>query len=103
MREGSGVAIGIALGAFVFLAFLPFLLVVFLWVFFSIYGSTKGTAFGASTINLPLLFAGVAVITGALVVALMGVVSFIGRSLNPPRKRDLDQLPDSAPTTSSSR
>lgn len=103
MRDGSGVAIGIAVGAFAFLAFLPFLLVVFLWIFLSIYGSTKGTAFSASTINLPLLFAGVAVITAALVVALMGVVSLIGRSLSPPRKRDLDQLPDSAPTTSSSR
>jgi len=34
---------------------------------------------------------------------LMGVVSLIGRSLNPPRKREPDQLPDSAPTTSSSR
>ena len=103
MREGSGVAIGIALGAIVFLAFLPFLLVVFLWIFFSISGSTKGTAFSASTINLPALFAGVAVITAALVVALMAVVSLIGRSLNPPRKRDPDQLPDNAPTTSSSR
>lgn len=103
MREGSGVAIGIAAGVLVFLALLPFVLVVFLWVFFSIYGSTKGTAFSASTVNLPLLFTGVAVITAALVVALMSVVPFIGRSLNPPRKRDLDQLPDSAPTMSSSR
>ena len=101
MREGSGVAIGIAVGAFVFLALLPFLLVVFLWIFFSIYGSTKGTAFGASTINLPLLLAGVAVITAALVVGLMGAVSLVGRSLNPPRKGD--QAPDSAPTMSSSR
>jgi len=103
MREGSAVAIGIAVGAFVFLALLPFLLVVFLWIFFSIYGATKGTAFSASTVNLPLLFTGVAVITAALVVALMGAVSLVGRSLNPPRKRDPDQLPDSAPTMSSSR
>lgn len=103
MREGSGVAIGIAVGAFVVLAFLPFLLVVFIWIFLSIYGATKGTAFSASTINLPLLFAGVAVITAALVVALMGAVSVIGRSLTPSRKHDQDQLPDSAPTTSSSR
>jgi len=87
MREGGGIATGIGLVVFFYLLLLPLLLVVFLYVFFSIYAMTKGTAFGAATINLPVWFAGVAVITAMLLALLMGVVSVVGRSLHPPRRR----------------
>jgi hypothetical protein len=85
MREGGGMATGISLTVLFYLLFLPLLLVVFLYVFFSIYAMTKGTAFGAATINLPVWFAGLAVITALLLALLMAVVSVLGRSLHPPR------------------
>jgi hypothetical protein len=87
MREGGGIATGIGLAVFVYLLLLPLLLAVFLYAFFGIYAMTKGTAFGAATINIAVWFAGVAVITALLVSLLMGVVSLVGRSLHPPRRR----------------
>jgi hypothetical protein len=87
MREGGGIATGIGLAVFVYLLLLPLLLAVFLYAFFGIYAMTKGTAFGAATINIAVWFAGVAVITALLVALLMGVVSLVGRSLHPPRRR----------------
>ena len=87
MREGGGIAVGIGLAVFFYLLLLPLLLAVFLYAFFGIYAMTKGTAFGAATINLAVWFAGVAVITALLVALLMGVVSLVGRSLHPPRRR----------------
>jgi len=87
MREGSGIATGIGLAVFFYLLLLPLLLVVFLYAFFSIYAMTKGTTFGAATINLSVWFAGVTVITVLLWALLMGAVSLIGRSLHPSRRR----------------
>ena len=87
MREGGGIATGIGFAVFFYLLLLPLLLVVFLYAFFSIYALTKGTAFAAATINLPVWFAGVAVITAMLLALLMGVVSLVGRSLHPHRRR----------------
>jgi len=87
MREGGGIATGIGLAVFFYLLLLPLLLVVFMYAFFSIYAITKGTAFGAATINLPVWFAGVAAITTMLLALLMGVVSLVGRSLHPHRRR----------------
>ena len=51
MREGGGIATGIGFAVFFYLLLLPLLLVVFLYAFFSIYAMTKGSAFGAATIN----------------------------------------------------
>jgi len=87
MREGGGIATGIGLAVFLYLLLLPLLLVVFLYAFFGIYATTKGGAFGAASINLPVWFAGVAVIMALLLALLMGVVSLIGRSLLPSRRR----------------
>jgi hypothetical protein len=87
MREGGGIATGIGLAVFLYLLLLPLLLVVFLYAFFGIYAMTKGTAFGAATINLAVWFAGVAVITALLLALLFGIVSMVGRSLHPPRRR----------------
>lgn len=78
---------GIGLAVFLYVLLLPLLLAVFLYTFFSIYAMTKGTAFGAGTINLAWWFAGIAVITALLLAVLMGVVSLVGRSLHPPRRK----------------
>jgi hypothetical protein len=82
MKEGGGIATGIGLAVLFYLLLLPLLIVVFLYAFFSIYAMTKGTAFGAATINLPVWFAGIAVITAMLVALVMGAVSVVGRSLH---------------------
>ena len=87
MKEGGGIATGIGLAVFFSLLLLPLLLAIFLYAFFSIYAMTKGTAFGAATINVPVWFAGVAVITAMLLALVMGAVSVVGRSLHPPRRR----------------
>jgi glycerol-3-phosphate acyltransferase PlsY len=87
MREGGGIATGIGFALFLYLLLLPLLLAVFLYTFFSIYAMTKGSAFGATTINLAVWFAGVAVIPALLLALLMGGVSLIGRSLHPSRRR----------------
>jgi hypothetical protein len=87
MREGGGIATGIGLGVFLYLLLIPLLLFVFLYAFFGIYAMTKGTAFGAATINLAVWFVGVAVIPALLLALLFGIVSMVGRSLHPPRRR----------------
>ncbi len=81
MRENSGAGLGIGMTIVFFLVLLPFLAVVSLYTFFSIYAMTKGTAFDAQTINLAWFLGGVAVITAALAVLLMAIVSLIGRSI----------------------
>jgi len=88
MKEGSGPAIGVAMAVFVFLTLLPFVLLVVLYVFFSIYGMTKGTDFRATTVNLPLLFAGLAAVTSALVLLMATAAGLVGRSLTPRKRRD---------------
>ncbi|HZD78654.1 MAG TPA: hypothetical protein VE646_01255 [Actinomycetota bacterium] len=87
MREGSGTAAGVGLGVFVFLLLLPFLLVVILYTFFTIYAMTKGLGFDAHAIDLGVLFSGVAVLTAALLLLLMGVVALAGRSMDPRKHR----------------
>ena len=84
--EGAGVAGAIA-GTVVFgLVLLPAVLVVVLFVFFTIMGMIKGTDFRAGTLNLPILFTGLVIVTTALVVGILAGISLIGRSLTP-RKR----------------
>jgi hypothetical protein len=86
MREGSGVA-G-AIGATLLFGFvlLPALLVPLLFLFFTIMGMIKGTDFRASTLNLPVLFAGIALAVTTLIVLLLVAVGMIGRSLTPEKR-----------------
>jgi hypothetical protein len=87
MDEGAGVAGGIAAIVVVGFVLLPALLVVALFTFFTILGMVHGTDFRASTVNLPILFAGIAVITAAFVVLILAGVEVLGRSLVPRRRR----------------
>ncbi len=106
VKEGGGIAIGIGFAVFVLLTLLPFLLVVALFTFFTIYGMTKGTDFSASTINPAVWWSGVALLVATFAVLLALAVAVAGRSLNPPRRRDRDEpqsARESASTTSSSR
>jgi hypothetical protein len=87
VKPSGGIAVGVGMTVFILLVLLPFLLVVALYTFFTIYGMTKGTAFGASTINPAVWWSGIAVLTAAFVVLIAAVASLIGKSLNPPKRR----------------
>jgi hypothetical protein len=78
---------GIAVMTLLFLVLLPFVLVVALYTFFTIYAMTKGTAFSSSSINLALFFTGLVVATAALGLVLMGAIAMVGRSLAPAKRR----------------
>ncbi len=87
MDEGAGVAGGIAATLVVGFMVLPAVLVVVLFTFFTILGMVHGTDFRAATVNLPLLFTGVAVITATFVVLILVGVGLLGRSLTPRKRR----------------
>jgi hypothetical protein len=87
LREGSGIAGGIAAAILFGFVLLPALLAPLLFLFFTIMGMIKGTDFRASTINVPILMIGIVVIVTTLVLLLLVGVGVIGRSLSPPKRR----------------
>jgi hypothetical protein len=87
MREGAGIAGAIAVLLVVGLLMLPALVAVFLFLFFTIMGMIKGTDFRAATLDLPVLFTGIALIVATLVVLLLVGAGLIGRPLTPKKKR----------------
>lgn len=90
-REGSGAAGGIAGALTLFFAAVPFVLVVVLYLFFTVVTMAHGTDLRSETVNVPLMLAGVSVITGILVTLLLVAVSIAGGSLTPKkRRRDRD-------------
>jgi hypothetical protein len=86
MREGRGVAMAIATMLFLGFALLPAVLAPLVFLFFTVMGMTKGTDFRAATLNLPVLFAGIALIVAMLVTLLLAGAGWIGRSLTPARR-----------------
>lgn len=87
MREGSATAAGVAFTILFGFLLLPGLLVLVLYLFFTIMGMIKGTDLRASTLDLPILFTGVAVVVAALVLLVFGGVTMLGRSLTPKKRR----------------
>jgi hypothetical protein len=86
MRKSSFEGIAVAAVLVVFFTILPFLLIVVSYTFFTIYGMTKGTTFGAASVNVGVMFTGVAAIT-ALLVCLLGIAVWgIDRAMGPGRK-----------------
>jgi hypothetical protein len=90
MRENGGIALAIAGAIFVFFLFLPFLLVVLLYVFFSVYALIKVSSFEYPGVNVAVILTGVAVITAGVVLLHTGI-GFLGKSLRP---SDEDRGPD---------
>lgn len=87
-RVEGGRGLGGTIGAMLLFGFvfLPALLVPLLFLFFTIMGMIKGTDFRASTLNLPILFTGIALIVTTLVVLLLAGAGLIGRSLTPKKR-----------------
>jgi hypothetical protein len=90
MREGSAVAGAIGAALTVFFVILPFLLVVVLYLFFSVAMVVHGTDLRSTTVNVPLVMTGVAVATATLVTLLFVGVNLMGRSLTPAKRRKID-------------
>ena len=88
MPEGSGAAGGIAGALVAFFVFLPALLVVALYLFFTIVTMVHGTDLRATTVNVPMMVTGVAVVTAVLVTLVFVGVNLVGRSLTPSKRRD---------------
>ena len=88
VREGSGVAGGIAAALTAFFVLLPFLLVPVLYLFFTVVTMVHGTDLSASTVNVRLMLIGVAVIVAVAVTLGLVAVGVIGRSLTPAKRRD---------------
>jgi hypothetical protein len=86
MGEGAGIAGGIAALLLFGLVLLPALVAVLLFLFLTVMGMIKGTDFRASTLNLPILFTGIALIVTTLVVLLLAGAGLIGRSLTPKKR-----------------
>jgi hypothetical protein len=87
MGEGAGIAGGIGALLLFGLVLLPALVAVLLFLFLTIMGMIKWTDFRATTLNLPILFTGLAVIVAAIVVLLLAGAGVIGRGLTPKRRR----------------
>jgi hypothetical protein len=87
MKPEGGIAVGVGMTVFFLLVLLPFALVVVFYLFFTVYGMTKGTAFSASTINPAVWWSGIAVLTASFVVLIAAAASLIGKGLNPPKRR----------------
>jgi hypothetical protein len=83
MRENGGIALAIAGAIFVFFVFVPFVLVVLLYVFFSVYALIKVSSFEYPGVNVAVMLTGVAVSTAGLVVLLHAGIGFLGKSLRP--------------------
>jgi uncharacterized membrane protein len=86
-REGVPVAGGVAAVVAIGLVLLPGVLAFLLYLLFTIVGFVHGTDLRASTIDIPLLLAGVAVLVASLVLAIMAGVGLLGRSLTPRKAR----------------
>jgi hypothetical protein len=87
MGEGAGMAGGIAAILVFGFLFLPAVAAVLLFLFFTITGMIKGTDFRATTLNVPILFTGIAVLVATIVVLLFAGAGLIGRGLTPKRRR----------------
>jgi len=86
--SGSGfIGVGIGVATLAFLALMPFLIPFAIYAFLTIYAITKGTTFAGSTVNVGVIFAGIAIIVATSLVLLFGVVALAGRSLSPKRAR----------------
>jgi hypothetical protein len=86
---GEGAGIAGAIGALLLfgLVLLPALVAVLLFLFLTIMGMIKGTDFRATTLNVPIVFAGLAAIVAAVVVLLLTGAGLIGRGLTPKKRR----------------
>lgn len=87
MHEDRGLSVAIALIALAFLATLPFVLVVLIWLSLSIYSLVKMIGSGDDHATAIAVLLQVVLLVGFLTLAYAGTVALIGRSMSPRRRR----------------
>jgi hypothetical protein len=83
----SGIGLAIAGSIVAFFATLPFVLVVVLYVFLTIYALVRAIGPGAGEDPITIVV-GFVLITSALVILLGVTIHFVGRSLTPKKRRE---------------
>ena len=85
----NGVGFAVAGIAVAFFATLPFILIVVLYLFVTIYAIVRAIGPGAGANPVPIV-TGFVLITSALVVLFAVAIHLIGRAITPARKRTAD-------------
>jgi hypothetical protein len=88
MKEYSGLAIVVAVGAIFFFAALPAALVALVYVFGSVYAIVKATGVGGRSPNPATVLIAVVLIVSMLVTLFYCGIAVIGRSMDPKRRAD---------------
>jgi hypothetical protein len=90
-RSGGSKGIGVAIGGIVvaFFAIVPFVLIVVLYLFVTIYAIVRALGPGAGE-NAVAIVVGFVVLTSVFVIAFGVTIHLIGRSLTPKRSRNTD-------------
>ncbi len=91
------IGLGIAVAIVVLLVLLPALAVVGFYTFANVYALITGSDFSSDTMNVPVFLTGLVVTVAAMVMLTAAVVSLIGRSLSPKRRKDEDEPVAEAP------
>jgi hypothetical protein len=91
-QRGGSKGVGLAVGGIIvaFFATLPFIFVVILYVFVTIYAIVRAIGPGTGE-NPVVIVVGFALITSALVILLGVAIHLVGRSLTPKKRRAKDR------------
>ena len=88
MKENSGLAIAVAVGTIMFVAMLPVLIVVLVYVFGTVYAIVKGAGAGGRSPNAATVVIGIVMIVSTLVALLYGGIAAMGRLMDPKKRAD---------------
>jgi hypothetical protein len=88
MKEHSGLAIVVAVGAIFFFAVLPAALVTLVYVFGSVYAIVKAAGVGGRSPNPATVLIAVVLCVSTLVTLFYCAIAVIGRSMDPKRRAD---------------
>jgi hypothetical protein len=99
MHEHRGLSIAIALASFGFFASLAFVLVVAIWITFSVYALVKMIGSAPDAANPAAVLVMLVLLVSALVAALGGGIALLGRSMTPRKRKDRLTAMSDAPGT----
>jgi hypothetical protein len=88
MKEHSGLAIAVAVGAIFFFAALPAAIVALVYVFGSVYAIAKAAGVGGRSPNPATVLIAVVLIVSMLVTLFYCGIAMIGRSMDPKRRAE---------------
>ena len=87
MRENRGIAIGIAVVAFLFLASLPFVIPTTIWFALTIYAIVKGAGSAPQQPDAAAVVLTIVGIVSFFTIAIAVAITLLGRAMTPRRRR----------------